>query len=308
MTALAEHLSGYLAIRRALGFQLINDERLLSDFTDYLDARGHTRVTVDAALAWAVAPVGASRGLTASRLSTVRRFASYLSAFEADTEVPPMGLLPGSTSRSAPHIFSLAEVQSLMGAARLMNPPLRGASIATLIGLMAATGLRTGEALRLNTADVDLDGGLLLVLVSKGGKTRQLPLDPTTVLALGSYASRRQQLCPTPASPSFLLSARGERITSGAASAAFRILLAELDIAAPVGRRRPRLYDLRHTFAVNTLLDWHATGVDVERRLPALSTYLGHVNPANTYWYLQAVPALMTVVADRLQAHQGPAT
>ncbi len=305
MTALTDHVAAYLAIRRALGYQLVSDERLLIQFAGYLDARGDTRLTVDAALAWATSPPAASPGLSARRLSTVRRFALYLAAFEPGTQIPPTGLLSGHTSRSVPYIFTLTEVRALMNAARQLPAPLLAASFATLIGLMAATGLRTGEALRLIDSDLDLQAGTLLVASSKFGKTRQVPLDATTVTALRRYTRRRDRLCPAPLSPNLLLSADGHRLGGDPVSETFRALLTEVGIVVPAGRRGPRLHDLRHTFAVTTLLDWHAAGVDVQRRLPVLSTYLGHLNPVNTYWYLEAVPELMAVVAERLEAFQG---
>lgn len=191
-----------------------------------------------------------------------------------------------------------------MGAARRLSPPLRAASVATLIGLMAATGLRTGEALRLDRDDVDLRAGTLLVRESKFGKTRCLPLDATTSTALADYARRRNRLCPRPVDPGFLVSAGGRRLDRRAVSTTFRTLRAQAGLAVPPGRRAPRLTDLRHSFAVTTLAGWHAAGIDVQRRLPLLSTYLGHLDPVNTYWYLDAVPQLMAVVADRVDDHR----
>ncbi|HEX6877624.1 MAG TPA: tyrosine-type recombinase/integrase, partial [Nocardioidaceae bacterium] len=190
------------------------------------------------------------------------------------------------------------EVRALMAAAARLSPPLRAASFTTLIGLMAATGLRTMEAVRVDRDDVDLTERRLLVRRTKYGKTRRIPLHPTTSAALRDYARRRDRLCPHPASDSFLISASGQRLT--AVGVTFQHLLVDVGITVPPGRRAPRLHDLRHSFTVATLRDWHAEGVDVQRHLPILSTYLGHVNPAATYWYLQAVPELMAVLADRL--------
>lgn len=300
MNNLPEHVEGYLGIRRALGHRLHIHDRLLGDFVASLDQGGQPRVTVDAALRWASAPPQASTAQIARRLSVVRGFATYLAAFDPATEVPPAHLVAPGAGRRAPYLFTTAEVTGLMSAAGRLTPPLRAASFTTLIGLMAASGLRTGEAFRLDRTDVDLTDGLLLVRHSKYGKSRRIPLHPSTVAALAHYARRRDQLCPTPDSDAFLVSRACGRLGGGSVSATFRRLLAQAAITVPAGRRAPRLHDLRHTFAVATLRDWHAAGLDVQARLPALSEYLGHLNPAHTYWYLQAVPELTAVIAARL--------
>ena len=297
MTTLAEHLDRYLAVRRALGYRLEGHSRVLASFVDDLEANGQSSVTVTSALAFASAAATDRRA--AAQLSMVRRFAVYLSAFDASTEIPPVNLGPGDGGRSRPYVYSPKEVSALLGAARALRPERWAASVNTLIGLMAATGIRSGEAYRLDRDQVDLDTGLLAVMHSKFGKSRQLPLHPTTVAALRRYAALRDRSVE-PTQPAFFVTASGTRITPATAGRTFRRLLAATSIAAPPGRRAPRLYDLRHRFAVVTLLDWHRDGVDVQRQLPALSAYLGHLSPANTYWYLEAVPELMAVVAERL--------
>lgn len=299
MTALADAAVGYLAIRRALGHQLVGHGRLLEDFVAHLTAHDQTTVTIDAAIAWASVD-GASPATIGRRLSVTRCFATYLVAFDPTTQVPPWHLVSVGVKRRTPYIFSSAEVDALMAASGRLPSPLQAAGMTTLIGLMAATGLRTSEALHLDRSDVDLEAGRLVVRYSKYGKTRQLPLHPHTVTALEEYSRRRDQLCPQPAVTSLLLAADGSRLGQRPVSPTFRRLQTEVGISVPADQRRPRLHDLRHSFAVATLRDWHATGQDVQRQLPQLSAYLGHVNPAHTYWYLQAVPELMTVVADRL--------
>jgi integrase/recombinase XerD len=302
MSALSAQLQAYLAMRRALGYQLHGQEPLLAGLIAVVERRGESRVSIDAVLAWATDDGTAGRGQAARRLSMARRFITYLAAFDPDTEVPPANLLPGGTVRSTPYIFSPEQVQALIAAARQLSPALRAASMATFIALLAATGLRPGEALRLDRGDVDLTAGLLLVRSTKGGKTRLVPVHVTTVAALARYARRRDRLCRQPASPAFLLSASGERLDPTAVTATFRRLRDQLGITVPPGQRAARPHDLRHTFAVDTITGWHADGLDVQRRLPVLSTYLGHLNPTSTYWYCQAVPQLMSVVADRVQA------
>lgn len=303
MSTLAAHVEGYLGIRRALGHRLHVHDRLLGDFVAYLAQRGQGGVTVDAAIRWASAPPEASAAQVARRLSVVRGFATYLAAFDPTTEVPPAHLVAPGAGRRTPYVFTATEVTALMSAARRLRPPLRAAGFTTLIGLMAATGLRTSEAFRLDRSDVALVDGRLLVRHSKYGKSRRIPLHPSTVAALARYARRRDQLCPAPQSEAFLVSRDGDRLGGGSVSRTFRRLLAQAAITVPAGRRAPRLHDLRHSFAVATLRDWHAEDLDVQASLPALSEYLGHLNPAHTYWYLEAVPELTAVLAARLERY-----
>jgi integrase/recombinase XerD len=302
MSELAGHVDAYLGMRRALGYRLHEHERLLHDLAAGLERLGQAHLSVDAVLAWAVAGGAVSRGQAARRLSVARRFAVYLAALDPATQIPPANLLAGGAVRAAPYIFTAEQVQALMAAARRLSPPLRAASMATLIGLLAATGLRPGEARRLDREDVDLTAGLLTVRGTKLGKTRLVPLHVTTTGALARYARRRDRLCPHPAEPAFLLAPDGTRLRTTAVTATFRRLCEQAGITVPAGRRAARPHDLRHTFAVDTLAGWHADGIDVQRRLPVLSTYLGHLNPTTTYWYCQAVPQLMGVVADRVAA------
>ena len=299
MSRLTERVDSYLAIRRALGHKLDGDERLLRQFIVFLAARGETRVTIDAAVAWAATATTDSR--LAARLTSARGFATYLAAFDPDTEIPPPHLVVHPVVRRAPCIFDEAEITGLMAAAGRLSNPVMAATFPTLIGLMACTGIRTSEAMRLDVGDVDLDARLLSIRYSKYGKSRRIPIHPTTTAVLGDYLKRRaphQQAA-------LLLAADGERLSSRDTAPTFRRLTAEVGIAVPPGRRPARLSDLRHTFAVSTLLGWHAAGCDVTTRLPLLSIYLGHVNPAHTYWYVQAVPPLMSVLAERLEAFLG---
>jgi integrase len=232
----------------------------------------------------------------------VRGFARYLAAFDSTTEIPPRGLGPSTPGRSARHIYSGQEIARLMRLAGELRPPAFGATVQTLIGLMAASGLRTGETWRLDREHVDLAGGQLTVWHSKSGRTRRLPLHPSTVNALGDYCTVRDRSYPNPGhEDAFFLSPSGGRLTSPVLSKAFRELRRQAGIRVAVGRRPAVLGDLRHTFAVSTLLSWHRAGIDVQRRLPVLSAYLGHVNPAQTYWYLQGTPELMALIAEHLE-------
>ncbi|GAA1013185.1 integrase [Acrocarpospora pleiomorpha] len=302
MTTLREAVDRYLAIRRSLGYKLKVEGRMLGQFVAFCDTRGLDHVTVTAAVEWATAPAGADTSWWAARLTVVREFARFQAAFDARTEVPPTDLLPRTADRCAPHLYSPTEITAMLRAARRLANPLRAATIEAFIGLMAATGIRTGEAMGLNRSDVNLTGLLLLIRDTKFGKSRLVPLHSSTAEHLAAYQARREELCPHPSTAAFFVSSAGTRLNHTSASKAFARVLKTAAITAPAGTGKPRLYDLRHTFAVTTMANWYAAGADVAHLLPALSTYLGHISPATTYWYLHACPQLMTEAAKRLEA------
>ena len=301
MSELRAALEDYLAIRRSLGFTLERAGRLLPAFLAYLEVLDADRVTSSLALAWATQPSAAHPAWWRERLGIVRGFARHLKAIDPLTEVPPPDLLPCHRPRLTPHLYSDADVAALMQAAGGLTPRWRAVTYQTLVGLLAVTGLRLGETLGLDRPDVDLAAGVLLVRQAKLGKTRETPIHHTTVEALGRYAAIRDQRWPQPATPSFFISARGQRLGAATVHDNFPILVHRAGLQARGQRCRPRPHDLRHSFAVHTLLDWYRDGVDVQARLPALSTFLGHVNPAGTYWYLQAAPELLCLASRRLE-------
>jgi len=295
----------YLALRRALGFKLATQGQCLLGFVGYLEQARATRITTELALAWATQPVNTTQSSWARRLGVVRRFARYLQVLDPTTEVPPGDLLPERTVRGRPHIYTDDQIAALLHEANQLQPALRAVTWQTLIGLLAVTGLRMGEARHLDRADVDLQAGALTVLDSKFGKSREVPLHGSSVEALAIYDARRDQLCRVTRSTSFFVSTRGTRLNSSQTNHVFATLVERADNRAASGQRRPRPHDVRHTFAVNTLLGWYRAGVDVQARLPLLSTYLGHVDPKATYWYLQAVPELLALAAGRLEHRLG---
>jgi integrase len=235
-----------------------------------------------------------------------RRFAAWWSAFDPSTEVPPPRLLPARKRRRPPHIFTDEEIGRLMAAAaqRRSRTGLRPLTYTTLIGLLAATGLRPGEALMLDRSDVDLDEGILSIRESKFGKSRLVPIVPSTRDALQQYATRRDALCVRPSSQAFLLSERGRRVQGSAARDMFAKLTCEIGLRRAIRPKRwgrgPRLQDIRHTFTTRRLVEWYRAGADVGRELPKLSTYLGHVEVGLTYWYIEAIPELLTLATERL--------
>jgi integrase/recombinase XerD len=300
MIALGQALEDYLRIRRRLGFELKSDRRLLENFVAFLERAGAERITTELALMWARLPVDARPHRWRQRLGIVRGFARYLATLDPDSEIPSKDLLPARQPRVAPYIYSPAEIGALIEAAGGLTPPLRAASYRTVIGLMATTGLRLGEALGLDRADVDLADAALHVR-ARQTKQREVPLHPSTAAALREYARQRDRRWPTPQTPAFFLNARGGRLTKSEFNHRFATLIGQVGLEGRSERVRPRPHDLRHTFAVRTLLDWYHAGEDIDRRMPLLSTFLGHVDPASTYWYLEAVPELMALISARLE-------
>jgi integrase/recombinase XerD len=298
---LAQHLEDYLAMRHALGFKLRDYDHWLGQFVAYLDRISATTITIESALAWVTQPAGARPKWLAMRLTMVRGFARYLAGIDSATEVPSTQLLPDPRSRATPFIYSPSDIAALMTAAQVgTGMPLAAPTYRTLIGLLAVTGMRLGEAIGLDRDDVDLDDAVLMVRQGKFGKSRELVLHPSTVTALRHYAAlrdrNRQRIC----AQAWFVSNNGSRLTHSTVQHRFHRLTQTAGLGPRSATCRPRIHDLRHTFAVNTLLGWYRAGVDVQARLPLLSTYLGHVDPAHTYWYLTATPELMQAVARRL--------
>jgi integrase/recombinase XerD len=282
--SLQDRVDAYLELRRALGYQLHAHTAVLGDYVAFAATAGEGSVSPQRTAAWVASTPGLSAAVVSRRVSMLRQFAEYLRAFDPACQPPPAGLFGQSPQRRAPHIFTPNQIDALLDATATIGSPLWAAGARTLIGLLAATGLRPGEAWRLDDTDLDATARLLLIRCSKWGRTRQIPVHPSTITALGDYQARRDRLRPPGKDcPALILDRTGARLHTVGPSATFRRLLAQTGISAPAGQRAPRMHDLRHTFAVATLRDWHR----------------GHVNPAHTYWYFQAVPDLMTVLGQR---------
>jgi integrase len=307
MRPLRQAVDEYLALRRSLGFSLRLPGAMLHQFAAFLEREGALYITRELALRWAQHPATAQPSTWASRLTVVRRFAQFWSASDPRTEVPPLGLLPHRSARKSPYIYTEDDIRRLIAVARQLPSAtgLRPATYATLLGLLAVTGLRFSEALALSRADVDGTAAVLTIRRTKFGKSRLVPVHPATQRALGRYARRRDRVYPKPTTESFFVSEHGARLTQCTVRYTFKRLSRQVGLRGPADRRGPRLHDFRHRLAVTTLLRWYRAGVDVERRLPALSTYLGHRHVADTYWYLSAVPELLRLAAARLEARGG---
>jgi integrase len=301
MNKLRHALDDYLALRRSLGYKLERAGRLLADFVGHLETAGADTITMDAALSWATRPRDADSSWWAHRLSVVRVFARHVHAIDPVHEVPPAGLLPPRKNRATPYLYSSTDIVALMTAARSLRSALRAATFETLVGLLAVTGVRIGEALRLDRGDVDLDEGVLQIRDTKFGKSREIPLHCSTTEALAAYVRHRDRLCPRPVDQAFFVSTTGTRLLYCNVHATWLKLVRRAGLGPRSASCRPRPHDLRHSFAVRTLLGWYQDGIDVQARMPALSTYLGHVHPANTYWYLSSAPELLNLAAARLE-------
>ncbi len=306
------HAVDYLTYRRKLGFQLNIEGGQILKFARYVDAIGHRGpLTTDLALTWARLPSTTTRLYHARRLECVRCFAKYMAIFDSRTQIPGNRLLGPAHCRTQPHIYSPAEINRLLRAARSLAPVggLRPRTYATLIGLLACTGLRTQEALRLSREDVDFERGLLVIRETKFHKSRLVPLDPTSANALQKYA-RIRDTHREATGATFLLGENGRQLGFSTVYWTFRKLCAACEIRSAKGMRSPRLYDIRHTFACRRLIKWHRQGVDVEQAIPALSTFLGHVKVTDTYWYLSGIPELFAVTGAKFEryASQGDHT
>ena len=301
MRALVEQ---YLRQQRSLGFQLRIEGQQLLRFAEYVDHSGHKGpLTVELAVRWAGLPTKSSRLYRARRLEVVRCFARYLASRDPRTEVPPMGLLGAAHRRNTPHIYAPEEISQLTRAAAQLSPAggLRPRTYATLLGLLACTGMRISEVLRLQREEVDLRQGILRITCTKFRKSRLVPLHPSAVRAVSSYARIRDGFHPVVKAPHFFVGSTGGALAYSTVRTTFRKICRSLGWQGQPGSRAPRLHDLRHTFAVRRLLHWYEQGVDVNHAITALATYLGHRKVSDTYWYLTATPELMAVAGHRFE-------
>lgn len=306
MSTLRQALRDYLALRQAMGFKMHDAHRVLSQFVDFLNSQGATFITTQWAVCWATQLRHVQPAEWARRLRLVRGFAQYQYAIDPRTEIPPPELLPYRPQRHTPYLYSDAEIAQLIEAASHLPSAtgLRACTYVTVFGLLAVSGMRISELLALDRDDVDLKEGLLTIRHTKFRKSRCLPLHPTTQQALHRYGHRRDQVYAIPQSPSFFVSEKGSRLTGWAVRYTFLKLSRQIGLRGPTDSHGPRLHDFRHRFAVQTLVRWYQEGVKVDRHLPELSTYLGHVKVSDTYWYLSATPELLGLATGRLEQAQ----
>jgi integrase/recombinase XerD len=304
MKPLRQAIQDYLALRRSLGFKLRETGICLAKFAAFLQARGAAHITTQLAVEWAQQSLSAQPATWAQRLGYVRGFARYHAASDPQTEIPPPGLLPFRPRRARPYLYSEEEIARLLRCALELSPvdSLRRWTYHCLLGLLCVTGLRIGEAIRLQLEDVNLQDGLLTIRGTKFGKSRLVPIHRSTQDVLAQYrACRDRCVAGCIASSFFFITSRGHHLDIGDIHRTFYKLSRRVGLRDAGASHGPRLHDFRHRFAVQTLLRWYRSGEDAERRLPVLSTYLGHVHVADTYWYLSACPELMGQAVARLE-------
>ena len=307
MNDLYTALDEYLSVRRTLGFKLRDEGTALPKFLHFMEKKGASYITTDLALQWAIQSQNVLPSHWARRLTMVRIFAQFRSATDCRTEIPPQGLLPYRYHRKTPYSYDDDEISRLLQAASHLRSAtaLRASTYTTLFGLIASTGMRISEPIALDYKDVDLTQAILTVRCTRFGKTRLVPIHSSTVDKLEEYSRLRSRIFIKPKSPSFFISEQGTRLTHWIVRYTFVKLSHEIGLRAPHDSHGPRVHDMRHTFAVKTLLRWYQTGVDVERHIPKLATYLGHTHVHDTYWYISAVPELLNLATMRLDTMEG---
>ena len=305
---LSEELTCYLAQRRSLGHKLTTSEYLLTQFCGWLAARGQPDTfTIEDAVAWARQPASAQPVWWSQRLAALRPFAAYLNACGADVPVIPRALLPKVTTRATPFIYSQADLDALIGACPAVFPSARvAATMRVIIGLLAVTGLRIGEAVHLKVPDFDAGNDVILVRGAKTPLDRLVPVHPATTAVLAGYLAMPERLAthPDPDGPVFV-NYKGTGFGIDVIEQYFRRLTRAAGLQ-PRGRARPRLHDLRHTYATAQMAAAYRNGGDPQRTLSLLSTWLGHTHVADTYWYITASPQLMALAAERLDRADRP--
>jgi integrase len=305
MKSLKQAAQDYIRMRRHLGFKMQHEERRLKRFVSFMEQHNASYITTKLALRWATEPVDVQRATWAERLMCVRVFARYCVGADPRTEVPPVGILPFRPRRPKPYLYSEKEIRDLMAVAQALPPRggLRGLTYRCLFGLLTVTGLRINEALALTRDDVDLKSGLITIRWTKFRRTRLVPLHASACRALEQYAQRRDALLSPPYAANFLLCDNGRAPDASTVRRVFYQLSRQTGLRGQSDRRGPRLQDFRHRCATEILLKWYQTGADVERRLPVLSTFLGHGHICETFWYLSGSPELLEQAARRLEDH-----
>ncbi len=307
MKTISQGINDYIQLKQAHGLKFQTGATTLRKFSRFCSQNKYKRVTVKMMLEWIQTYPESSRENLARKLMTLRGFASYWKSFDDKTEIPPKELTRYQSNRGNPHIYSSSEIEKILkatkklGAERGQSNPIRPHTFTTMFGLIAATGMRRNEVIKLKRKDVDLVNGTLLIEMTKFRKSRLIPIHPTVLKKLKSYARLRDQVIKDPRCDNFFIMNRGQAVDGDSIYYAFvhacKIAGVRHDV---VGAGFPRIHDLRHTFVVRVILGWLQSSQDVHTLMPALSTYIGHAEPADTYWYLTGVPELM-----RFGLHRG---
>jgi integrase/recombinase XerD len=307
MKTLAQHLKDYLTLRRSLGFKLRQTDCLLRQFVRFAGEQKASHLTTQLAVRWATQPANVLPITLAGRYQIIRHFALYLCNLDPRTEIPPAGLLTHRKCRKPPYFYTDQQVVDLVRVARKLPSAkgLKGPTLSTLVGLVAVTGMRIGEAIALDRQHVDLRQGLLTIHQAKKERVRLIPIQTSTSMMLRRFERLRNRVCPHPRSSNFFISETGDRVSDTGVRIWFARVSQQIGLRGPTDRRGPRIHDLRHRFAIKAMLHWYRTGKDVEAHLPELATYLGHQHVNDTYWYLSATPELLQAATRRWQRGRG---
>jgi integrase/recombinase XerD len=306
MTRLSKAVQGYLTMRYQLGYKLERATYVLNGFATYAKQKKVSHITTKVALEYATQNHNAAPPSWASRLGIIRRFALYMRLLDPLTEVPPPNLLPYSYRRRSPYIYSDSDILKILKSCNiLLNHPLDAKTYYTLLGLIAVTGLRPGEALNLKSDSVDMTLGIITIRDSKFRKTRKVPVHKSTIKKLQEYVKYRDQYFKKKTSTYFFVNKRGYGLQARTVRQIFNKICIHAGLMNKRKHVRPRLMGLRHTFAVKTLENCYLDGLNAEIVMPILSTYLGHENPIHTYWYLSATPELFGLMNARLEKKFG---
>lgn len=303
MNKLKKDVKEYLAVRRALGYELRLAGAALHNFVSFLSKEGASFITTELALRWATLSVNAQPAQWSNRLSMVRQFTQYQCSIDPRTEIPPKGLLPHRYHRKPPYIYSNNEIKRLVKAAKQLFSPkgLKGWTYSTLFGLLAVTGMRISEPIGLDQRDVDLQNDVITIRNTKFGKSRLIPIHQSTRLVLQKYVCLRDRIFPKPKSPGFFVSEQGTRLLDCTVRWTFVKLSHKIGLRKPSDSHGPRLHDLRHRFATRTLINWYRASINVENQMHVLATYLGHRHVTDTYWYLSSIPELLQLATMRME-------
>jgi len=307
MSNLRKSIEEYLKGHRSLGFKFYEHGLFLSQFVNFLEAKGSDVITKELAVEWATLPTSCNLSLWTVRYGVIQKFSQYYKAIDPQTELLPQGLFPYRYKRKRPYIYTRKQITELINAAKKLNSSkgLRALTNATFLGLLAVTGMRIGECLGLNCNDVNLEDGLLTIRNTKNGRPRLLPLHPSTVRVLRDYARQRDQILPSAKSPRFFVNEWGTKLTQWSVRWTFVRLSRQIGLRSSSDRFGPRIHDLRHTFAIRMLQSWYRKKKDVEAYLPYLTTFLGHGHVRDTYWYITGVPELMQLAVKRMASLKG---
>lgn len=305
MTSLRKHANDYINLRRKLGFKLIEAERLINNFITFIENENSSFITIKSAFNWAKKPKNILRSCWGTRLSVIRKFSCYVKTIDLRNEIPPFGLLNYKHQRSKPYIYSDDEILKLLKASLLLksNQNIRAHTYYTIFGLLAVTGLRISELTSILISDVDFIEGRLIIRKTKNRKSRIIPIHKSTLQVLRRYLYFRNKIEAKNKSSNFFISEEGTNITNFTVRNTFIKLSRKISLRKSTDSFGPRLHDFRHTFAVRTIIQWYKEDADVEVQMPILSTYLGHVKPSDTYWYLSLVPELVALAGKRFEKY-----